>query len=126
LSTPTPEDISGLRKWLGQQGEKLARHDAQIEALEISTARLEAAVGELRAEMRDTRTELKADMQRGFERLESAVGAANERAHEALSPEAAMQLASANRAAGANRAWAIALLAALVTLAAVTAALWVR
>lgn len=125
MSTP-PSDLGGVLKWLGQQGEKLARHDAEIEALQASQQRLEAAVEGLRGEIRDTRQELKADMQRGFERVEDAVGTANERAHAALSPEAASQLAQANRTAGANRAWAIALLAAVVGLAAVVAALLAR
>ncbi len=120
------EDVALGDVWgqVRKHGEELVRHTVEIAALKESTARLEALVAEVRGEVRETRSELRGEMGRGFDRLEAAVGKVTDAALQAYTPEAAQQLADTRaseakaRASGAN-AWAIAILLGATTLVAI-------
>jgi predicted nucleic acid-binding Zn-ribbon protein len=109
-------ELESLSARLEEHGERLARHDAELQALRESTVRLEAAISDVRAELRDTRNEIRADMVRGFDRLEAAIGRVSQEALQAYTPDAARELARTQAAEARARAWAIALLAGLLTI----------
>lgn len=120
------QEFGGIWKRLGLHGEQLARHDAEIDALQASTARLESLVSEVRGELRETRTELKSEMGRGFDRLAGGIDRLSEQTLRAYSPEAAAEIGSTRAAEGRARAYALSLLAGLLVAAGVIAALIVR
>lgn len=109
------DGMDGLLARIGEHGERLARHDAEITALRESTARLETAIADVRGAVSDSRAELKADMARGFDRLEGGLQRITTEALSAYTPEAAREIGNTRAAEARARAWTVSLLAALVT-----------
>ncbi len=117
------DGMEGLAARVGEHGERLARHDAELASLKASTDRLESAISEVRGELRDTRTEIKAEMVRGFDRMEAAVGRITTEALSAFTPEAAREIGNTRAAEARARAWTVSLLGALVAALGVIAGL---